>query len=250
MLRRPQQRENKSLSVARPLAVVTVFDLQTGGGELIRLDRPSTAAAARRVLANTPTTTTSAAVARCILSRWKRTHVTRTQTLLAINPRSTRWHAHTHAAIWGPFWQAASWLGTGRTGAVQEKQSGPARGLGLLCLWSVTLHHEGNLLQAREELWSSGRGVWESPLRLPPMSAPIFWLPTISWIWDRVCRRRSKPVVQIVCRSRGANHGTPTAEFGRKVFTPASAIVRLWSRVTTCNQRLPDEILLSLQIMK
>ena len=62
-----------------------------------------------------------------------------------------RKHTHTYAdslthssEIWGPFWQLPSWLGIGQTRVIQEKQSRPTRGLGLLCLWSVTLHHEGN----------------------------------------------------------------------------------------------------------
>lgn len=182
MSRRPQQRENKSLSVARPLAVGDSVWSPDG--------RRRTHPAGSSVHSGAEGFGKSAHARNFScggsLHRFEveaNTHVTRPQTLLAINPLFNAL-ARTHAGkrYRGPFWQAASWLGAGRTGAVQEKQSGPARALGLLCLWSVTLHHERNLLRAREELWSSGRGVWESPLRLPPMSAPIFWLPTISWI--------------------------------------------------------------------
>lgn len=99
-----------------------------------------------------------------IISRWKQTHIpthrqrshaARALRLWqAIYTHSTHYHTHIHSnrdtthtlssEIWGPFWQPPSWLGIGQTGVIQEKQSGPTRGLGLLCLWSVTLHHEGN----------------------------------------------------------------------------------------------------------
>lgn len=69
------------------------------------------------------------------------THAQRITTCI----HTQRHRHHTHSSeIWGPLWQPPSWLGTGQTGVIQEKQSGPTRGLGLLCLWSVTLHHEGN----------------------------------------------------------------------------------------------------------
>lgn len=56
-----------------------------------------------------------------------------------------RTHTHTLQRYGARFDNRQADLAPVRAGAIQEKQSGPARGLGLLCLWSVTLHHEGNL---------------------------------------------------------------------------------------------------------
>lgn len=68
----------------------------------------------------------------------------------AIYTHCTRNHmhcnTHTHALFrdMGPVLTTAKLPWHGGSGGIQRKQSRPTRGLGLLCLWSVTLHHEGN----------------------------------------------------------------------------------------------------------
>lgn len=76
----------------------------------------------------------------------RRAHVTETSYQAAFDALAhTRTHTHTLQRYGARFDNRQADLALVRAGAIQEKQSGPARGLGLLCLWSVTLHHEGNL---------------------------------------------------------------------------------------------------------
>lgn len=150
--------------------VTMMFDLQMEGGKKTTtlLNHLSPETFTRRGFGKPATPTDNQVVALImgahdIIPRWKQTH-TYPHTGSAshadsgpatldelsthaqhITTQTTRTHTHSHSSeIWGLFWQPPSWLGVGQTGAFQEKQSGPARGLGLLCLWSVTLHHEGN----------------------------------------------------------------------------------------------------------